>query len=164
MPIWRTPYLIESLNSRMAVLRDWPIVLPALPRKCFYICPNVMQLCIISLCPSCLSTKTRNSRHMKSLFSRTAIFSDKNFFKTYIIFPSLDLPLLVEFWQCENVPLMWNIIANHKNSARPQALWLSGVTSLKNLMKLLCAWNRGIWNAWREITNLLQQISCSESK
>jgi len=98
------------------------------------------------------------------VFSRTAISSDTNFCKTHFISSSLDLPLSVEFWQSENVPLFWNIIANHENSERPQALWLSGVIRLKTFMKLLCAWNRGIWNTWRDITHLLKQISCSESK
>lgn len=164
MPIWITPYLIESLNSRMAVLHDWPIVLPSLPRKCFHICPNVMHLCIISVRLSCHSTKTRTSGHMKRLFSPTAISSDINFCKTDILFSSLDLPLSVEFWQSENVPLIWNIGENHENSARPQALWLSGVTRLKNIMKLICAWNRGIWNTWREITHFKRYIAQKVNK
>ena len=165
MPIWRTPYLIESLNSRMAVLHDWSVVLPSLPENVFTSaqmlcsCVSFPFVCLVILPKSELLGTWKNW-----VFSRTAISSDLNFCKTRIISSSLDLPLSVEFWQSENVPLIWNIIANHENSARPQALWLSGVIGLKNHMKLLCAWNRGIWNTWREITQLLQQISYSESK
>ena len=80
-----------------------------------------MQLCIISFCLYCHSTKMRTSRHMEILFSLTGISSDINFCKPHILYSSLDLPLSVEFWQSENVPLIFNIVENHENSARPQA-------------------------------------------